>query len=70
MIRLKGLSFRSSQSGPQGRTLRQAPNSLYASHRAQGSGLSFLDEEVHHEILAGCEYQEQEVQEQEVQMQE
>ena len=27
-----------------------------AAGRARGSGLSFLEEEVHHEILAGAEY--------------
>ena len=31
-----------------------------AAGRARGSGLSFLEEEVHHEILAGAEYAAQE----------
>ena len=58
MIRLKGLAFRGSQAGPQGRELRQIANPVgpAAAGRAKGSGLSFLDEEVHHEILAGAEY--------------
>ena len=62
MIRLKGLSFRGSQSGPQGRQLRTVDPTTgpAAAGRAHGSGLSFLEEEVHHEILAGAEYAAQE----------
>ena len=32
----------------------------YAANRAQGSGLSFLDEEVHHEIINGSVFQAEE----------
>ena len=62
MIRLKGLAFRGSQAGPQGRELRQIANPVgpAAAGRARGSGLFFLDEEIHHEILACAEYAEPE----------
>jgi hypothetical protein len=60
MIRLKGLAFRGSQAGPQGRTLRPTATGPYAAQRAQGSGLSFLDEEVNNEILAGAIFQAEE----------
>ena len=55
-IRLKGLAFRSSQSGPQERHLRQTVTGPYGAQRATGSGLSFLDEETHNEIVMACEY--------------
>ena len=46
MIFLKDLSFRSSQSGPQGRELRPLTNTgPAASGRAKGSGLSFMCED-------------------------
>ena len=55
-IRLKGLAFRGSQSGPQRRELRPNTTGPYAEYRATGSGLSFLDEETHNEIIMACEY--------------
>jgi len=55
MIRLKGLEFRGSQSGPQGRVLRPHTTGPCGEMRTSGSGLSFLDEEVHNEILLACE---------------
>jgi hypothetical protein len=51
MVFLKGLSFKGSQSGPQGRALRQAATGPYAAQRAKGSGLSFLCEDSHNLIL-------------------
>ena len=52
MIFLKDLSFRSSQSGPQGRELRPLTNTgPAASGRAKGSGLSFMCEDTHNLIL-------------------
>lgn len=51
MIFLKGLSFRNSQSGLQGRTLRPNPGGPNAAGRARGSGLSFFSEDSHNLIL-------------------
>ena len=51
MIRLKGLTFSSSQSGPQQRQLRQTATGQAAASRARGSGLSFLSEDTHNAIL-------------------
>jgi len=51
MIRLKGLTFSSSQSGPQQRQLRQTATGQAAASRAKGSGLSFLSEDTHNAIL-------------------
>ena len=51
MIFLKGLSFTSSQSGPQQRTLRPNPGGPNAVGRARGSGLSFFSEDSHNVIL-------------------
>ena len=52
MVFLKGLAFTSSQSGPQGRTLRPNPRGgPLASGRAKGSGLSFFSEDSHNLIL-------------------
>ena len=51
MIFLKGLSFSSSQSGPQGRTLRPNPGGPVGAGRAKGSGLSFFSEDSHNVIL-------------------
>jgi hypothetical protein len=56
LIRLKGLAFRSSQSGPQQRALRQNLAGPYGSQRAIGPGLSFLDEDMHNYILSGAEH--------------
>eukprot|EP00966_Prymnesium_polylepis_P014424 333014-Prymnesium_polylepis.1 len=44
-------SFKGSQSGPQGRALRQAATGPYAARRAKGSGLSFFSEDSHNLIL-------------------
>lgn len=55
-IRLKGLAFRGRQSGPQQRNFRPNPSGPYGQQRASGSGLHFLDEETHNEILMACEY--------------
>ena len=61
IIRLKGLAFRGSQAGPQGRALRPDTTGPYAAaHASGGVGLSFLDEEVHNEIILGCEHVEEE----------
>ena len=52
MVFLKDLTFASSQSGPQGRSLRKLPATSPASAgRAKGSGLSFLSEDTHNMIL-------------------
>ena len=51
MIRLKGLAFASSQSGPQQRQLRQTATGQAAASRAKGSGLSFLSEDTNNAIL-------------------
>ena len=50
LIFLKGLAFRSSQSGPQQRALRQTVTGPYTESRARG-GLSFLSEDTHNLIL-------------------
>ena len=55
MIRLKGLTFSSSQSGPQQRQLRQTATGQAAASRARGSGLSFLSEDTHNAILEASE---------------
>ena len=55
MIRLKGVGFTSSQSGPQQRELRRAASGPYAAMRARGSGLSFMSEDMHNEIMAACD---------------
>ena len=54
MIRLKGLAFSSSQSGPQERQLRQSATGPAAALRAKGSGLSFLSEDMHNVLLDAC----------------
>ena len=54
MIRLKGLKFGSSQSGPQERTLRESATGPAAASRAKGSGLSFLSEDMNNVILDAC----------------
>ena len=51
MIFLKGLSFSSSQSGPQERTLRPNPGGPIGAGRAKGSGLSFFSEDSHNVLL-------------------
>ena len=51
MIFLKDLSFSSSQSGAQGRTLRSNATGPAAAGRAKGAGLSFLSEDTHNVIL-------------------
>ena len=51
MVFLKGLSFSSSQSGLQERTLRPNPGGPLAVGRARGSGLSFFSEDSHNVIL-------------------
>ena len=51
MIFIKGLSFTSSQSGPQERTLRSTATGPAAANRAKGSGLSFFSEDYHNSIL-------------------
>ena len=54
MLRLKGLAFTGSQSGPQGRTLRPATSTGARSTRAP-SGLSFLCEDMHNDVLMTCD---------------
>ena len=51
MIFLKDLSFKGSQSDPQGRALRQAATGPYAAQQAKGSGLFFFCEDSHNLIL-------------------
>lgn len=51
MIFLKNLTFTSSQSGPQGRTLRANATGPAAASRSKGSGLSFFSEDSHNLIL-------------------
>ena len=51
IIFLKGLSFSSSQSGPQERTLRPNPGGPIGAGRAKGSGLSFFSEGSHNVLL-------------------
>lgn len=55
MVRLRGISFTSSQSGPQGRTLRKLlAKGPASSGRAMGTGLSFLSEDMHNQIMLAC----------------
>ena len=54
MVRLKGLAFNGSQGGPQGRALRAATASGARSSRA-ASGLSFLCEDMHNDVLMACD---------------
>ena len=51
MIFLKDLTFTGSQSGPQGRELRQIATGPYGAQRAKGSGLSFFSEDSHNIVL-------------------
>ena len=51
MIFLKDLAFSSSQSGPQGRSLRPYATGPAAASRAKGSGLSFLSEDTHNLLI-------------------
>lgn len=51
MVFLKDLIFRSSQSGPQGCTLRATATDPAAATRAKGSGFYFFSEESHNLIL-------------------
>ena len=54
MVRLKGLAFVGSQGGPQGRQLR-APTLTGALSRRAATGLSFLCEDMHNNILMACD---------------
>eukprot|EP00966_Prymnesium_polylepis_P101944 2360837-Prymnesium_polylepis.1 len=51
MIFLKDLTFTGSQSGPQGRALRQTATGPYGAQRAKGPGLSFFSEDSHNFVL-------------------
>lgn len=52
MIRLRGISFNSSQSGQQGRTLHKLlAKGPASSGRSRGTGLSFLSEDMHNQIM-------------------
>ena len=54
MLRLKGLAFTGSQGGPQGRTLR-GPTETGARAGRAASGLSFLCEDMHNDLLMACD---------------
>ena len=54
MLRLKGLAFTGSQGGPQGRTFRP-PTASGARAGRGASGLSFLCEDMHNDLLMACD---------------